>query len=101
MKYVVLVMLVLCWPAVAFTQTFHEPPRYQFGRHNEIYYGGTGVAPESARSLPARPATIRTQIFSDYFPLFREVGRFGFSIDDVRNEAYANVPRFYTMSLPP
>jgi hypothetical protein len=129
---------VLCAVATAAkAQTVYEPVRYQYGQHQEIYYGGTNAAitsgnyvylpahlEEGARArrynapvypypspyMIAGPNTafvspytstttitypVTSFIFSDYLP-YEEVGQFGYTIDDARNEASANVPRYQT-----
>ena len=118
----------------AAAQTVYMPVRYQYGQHDEVFYGGrapnltSGVYVYPPQDLAAGIAALRyaapvypypspftpygagaafvspyvaneqsrqpvqQYIFSDYVP-YEEVGQFGFTIDDARNEAYANVPR--------
>ncbi|MCL2647467.1 MAG: hypothetical protein FWD61_10770 [Phycisphaerales bacterium] len=103
MKFAILVALIVCCPLAALAQTVYEPPRYQFGRYGEIFYGGTNpdFFANNYSFFRDRPLTdIRIRIFSDRFP-YEEAGRFGYTINDVRNEAYANVPRLQTMPPSP
>jgi hypothetical protein len=53
---------------------------------------GTGfVSPYSQDSAVSAPQYV-PYVFTDYLP-FVEAGQFGFTVDQARNEAYANVPR--------
>jgi hypothetical protein len=99
----------------------YQPPRFQYGAHGEVFYGG--VNPQylpTSFPVPNTPATqaladrfgfpnpnyrlnaLNTTferqfpplVYSDLFP-YDEAGRHGFTIDDARNEAYLNAPRFY------
>src|SRR5262249_42069572 len=123
--------------SAAAAQVVYEPVRYQFGRYNEVYYGGGNPAICAGASVYLPPSfegagTARGQkepaylmactasgrcvrlfspfvsafasagnptgagvppyVFTDLLP-FEEAGQFGFTPDDARNEAYANVPR--------
>ncbi|HVX83349.1 MAG TPA: hypothetical protein VH253_00890 [Phycisphaerae bacterium] len=62
------------------------------------YTQGSGVffSPYVQGTTTAAPV-VDSFIFSDYFP-YEEVGQFGYTVDDARNEAYMNVPRYQTMS---
>jgi hypothetical protein len=56
--------------------------------------GGQGwpfYSPYMVGASPGRPV-YTPLLFSDYLP-YHEVGQFGYTVNDVRNEAYANVPR--------
>ncbi len=128
---------VLAAASAAQAQTVYAPVQYQYGQHQEVYYGGTNPAiasnayvylpahlQEGARArrynatvypypspyMVAGPSTafmspyqttttisypVNSFIYSDYLP-YEEVGQFGYTIDDARNEAYANVPRYQT-----
>jgi hypothetical protein len=109
----------LAAPAVA-EPIIYQGVRYQYGTHGEIFYGG--VNPQflpTGFPVPNTPATqalanhfgfpnpnYRTNIFNgptgQFPPLiytdlvpFDEAGHLGFTIDDARNEAYFNMPRYY------
>jgi hypothetical protein len=128
------VVVVGMTASAAVGQVVIEGPRYQYGRYNEVYYGGrnpvftgnnyvylprglqvpyaarrldtpwfinswtqTGgqfVSPYTPESQISQPVG-QTYIFTDYLP-FVEVGQFGYTVDQARNEAYANVPRLQT-----
>jgi hypothetical protein len=62
------------------------------------YTQGSGVffSPYVQGTTTSVPV-VNSFIFSDYFP-YEEVGQFGYTIDDARNEAYMNVPRYQTMA---
>ncbi len=64
-------------------------------------YGAQGpfVSPFTPGSNQTTPAYV-PYIFSDYLP-YQEVGQFGYTVDDARNEAYANAPRLQTGYRPP
>ncbi len=121
--------------ATAHAQTVYEPVQYQYGAHQEIFYGGTNGAIMAPVYLPAHlaegaraqrydrpvypyptpfnvagPGTafvspymqstmvrypVNSFIYSDYLP-YSEVGQYGYTIDDARNEAYSHVPRYQT-----
>lgn len=96
----------------ASAQVIYEPVRYQYGAGVEqFYYGGHDpllfqhVGADIARTtyesrVTWTPATPRPRIYSDVVPL-QNVGSHEytsystFTIDDARNEAYANVPRYF------
>ncbi len=71
------------------------------------YGPGTAFFSPYASDATGTHAAYQPLIFSDYLP-YQEVGQFGYTVDDARNEAYANVPRLQTgmvhavnPSLPP
>jgi hypothetical protein len=58
------------------------------------------AGPGTAFVSPYRTTTtitypVNSFVYSDYLP-YEEVGQFGYTIDDARNEAYAHVPRYQT-----
>jgi hypothetical protein len=124
----------------AMGQVVVEGPRYQYGRYNEVFYGGRNPQFTSNAYVYLPPAlqvpyaahrrdtpvffngyspmgqggpfvspysvegSVSTQqyvpfIFTDYLP-FVEAGQFGFTVDQARNEAYANVPRLQMGYIP-
>ena len=138
------VLLTVATSTVAPAQTIYEGVRYQYGRYNEIYYGGANplftrnnygylpdylqpaytarrenasTTPYPSPYTPYGPGTrffspyfqssasvqyqvnINPQIYSDLVP-YEEVGQFGYTIDDARNEAYSHVPRIQTGARP-
>lgn len=117
-----------------FAQVVYEGVRYQYGKYNEVYYGGTNpgytnntyvylppaLQPAYAAQrlatppgvngyMPAGPngpffspytpdatnsaSIFAPYVFSDYLP-YQEVGQFGFTPDDARNEAYSHIPLY-------
>jgi hypothetical protein len=102
----------------------YQPVQYQYGAHGEIFYGGqnpnfqanpynfvSGVGFPNAlgtaggRFVGPSPAYrferfdarnvhgLPPLVYSDLMP-YVEVGQYGYTSDDARNEAYANVPRY-------
>ena len=67
--------------------------------------GYTPMGPGTAFVSPYnQDSAVATQqyvpyIFTDYLP-FTEAGQFGYTVDQARNEAYANVPRIQTGYAP-
>ena len=91
---------VVC-ASVAEAQIIYEPVQYQYGTGSTFYYGGSdrgvierGVA-ETAGYCGQRGYTgTPTLIYCDAAPTYN-ARVLGMSIDDARNEAYANVPRYF------
>lgn len=104
----------------AWAQVLYEPVQYQYGRYGEVYYGGVnpgywrtwggGLDTPGVHGLVIRASfagswyrqgvfnlpvvyTPETRIYSDIDP-YQEVGHLSFTINDARNEAYFNVPRY-------
>jgi hypothetical protein len=110
----VLLLLLACgWlTAVASAQVFYEPVQYQYSAYGQtFYYGGHDprvfdfAAADIARtsySSVVHPVHVvgRARIYSDVIPFtnladnsYTSYG--GFTVADARNEAYANVPRYF------
>jgi hypothetical protein len=111
-------LCVLLVSSSSFAQVFYEPVKYQHGGQNKFYYGGTDPrlleyadGPRSGswgrvhgfhfisgnvqthRAVDDEPA----RIYSDAVP-FENARIYGFTEDDARNEAYANVPTYFRKS---
>lgn len=116
------VVLVVFVPAVAQAQVIYPGVRYQWGSRGEIFYGGQApqylptnwpvAGTPAARAVAERLGfpepnyrlsalhlhadyQYRPLMYSDLAP-YEEVGHWGFTADDARNEAYGNVPRYQT-----
>jgi hypothetical protein len=98
----------------ASAQVIYEPVRYQYGESLRYYYGGNNPAmfdyadrvicrngyPSSMNnSYTSLYSTLgqigeKKLVLTDCMPL-RNAAVFGYSANDARNEAYANVPRYF------
>ena len=98
----------------ASAQVFYEPVRYQYGEAMRYYYGGNDPGQFAyAERVACRNgypnATLNTYtslystlgqigenkvVLTDCMP-FRNAAVFGYTANDARNEAYANVPRYF------
>jgi len=109
-------LAVLCLASAASAQVIYEPVRYQYELGDtHLYYGGSNPRVfEQARShyeLYNRPraydahghelATIRRgltnqapYVYTDAAP-YMNASLFGYTANDARNEAYANVPTYF------
>jgi hypothetical protein len=93
--------------------TVYPPVQFQFGQHGELYYGGTQSGVSNSAAGPQMVAGVYTNssytplyfhpefgeeperaIYSDYRPGV-DVKQYGYTINDARNEAYANAPTFF------
>ncbi|HVT87546.1 MAG TPA: hypothetical protein VHD56_01730 [Tepidisphaeraceae bacterium] len=111
-------LVLLVSASTSFAQVVYEPVKYQFDSHGTTYYyGGTDLRihaianePHSAgatwgrvngydfvsadlhvhREVSNQPARVFTDAVRN-----RDAAPFGFTADDARNEAYANVPRYF------
>jgi hypothetical protein len=108
-------VLLFVLASTASAQTIYEPVQYQYGNEMKYYYGGNSP---SAHAYADRVAcrngypshlsyngysslygTIgqigeRGLVLSDCLPL-RNAAVYGYTDNDARNEAYANVPCYY------
>lgn len=140
MRTILGMAMVAALAGEAMGQVVVEGPRYQYGRYNEVFYGGRNpqftnnayiylppalqvpyaaqrrdtpvfingytpmgpgapfVSPYAVDGSVATPQYV-PYIFTDYLP-FVEAGQFGFTVDQARNEAYANVPRLQMGYVP-
>jgi hypothetical protein len=75
-------------------QIIYQPIQYQYGTSAKFYYGGAD--PTVIEFGLAQPSTGPNQvtIYSDARP-YENVAIYGYTISDARNEAYANVPRYF------
>jgi hypothetical protein len=94
---------VLACASVAGAQTIFEPVQYQYGMGSTFYYGGSnravierGVAETQGYCGQRGYTGTPTLIYCDAAPTYN-ARVIGMTIDDARNEAYANVPRFFRM----
>jgi hypothetical protein len=98
----------------ASAQVIYEPVRYQYGESMRYYYGGNdpgmfayadrlacrnGYPSSMYNNYTSLRSTIgqishNPVVLTDCLPL-RNAAVFGFDANDARNEAYANVPRYY------
>ena len=98
----------------ASAQVFYEPVRYQYGESMKFYYGGShphqfdyaervacrnGYPSSTLNSYTSLHHTIgqigeNKLVLTDCMPL-RNAAVFGYNANDARNEAYANVPRYF------
>jgi hypothetical protein len=80
-------------------QTVYLPVQYQHGTENrKFYYAGSDpiILRRGAYYGPRTVENEPLRVYSDRFPHIN-AARYGYTIDDVRNEAYAQVPRYFTM----
>jgi hypothetical protein len=103
--------------SAAAAQVIHQPVQYQFRAGTPYYYGGSDPRVHERARLPVGGAgqwgrvngyafvsgdlnshrAVRDEplrAFTDGMP-FWNAAIFGFGPDDARNEAYANMPRYY------
>ena len=98
----------------ASAQVFYEPVQYQYGDAMKYYYGGNnphmfayaervacrnGYPSSMLNSYTSLYYTVgqigeRKLVLSDCMP-YRNAAVFGYDANDARNEAYANVPRYF------
>ncbi len=101
LSLMLLAVLVVACPSLA--QVIYEPPKVQYGiEDRKFYYGGTdpltlrrgafyGI--RSIRPIDEEPL----RVYSDLLPDVN-AATYGFTIDDARNEANANLPTYFRMS---
>ena len=98
----------------ASAQVFYEPVRYQYGESLKYYYGGNDPAmfgyAERVACRNGYPSSMlnsytslhntlgqigeKKVVLTDCMPM-RNAAVFGYDANDARNEAYANVPRYF------
>jgi hypothetical protein len=80
--------------ASASAQVIYTPIQYQYGRDigNPYYYGGHDPRVFAAAQSPQN--TTQGQTYSDTIP-FTNAAIYGYGPDDARNEANANIPRYF------
>lgn len=94
------VFVVTLVASVTSAQIIYLPVQYQYGQQDTYYYGGSDPSifrqAERDSALRARNNVSNepVRVYSDLLP-FRNARVFGFTIDDARNEAYANAPRYF------
>ena len=105
-------MVCVGWVSAASAQIFYEPVTYQYGSGSgTFYYGGQDprvfdLVPANLRSqeyssvVRSVPVVSRTHVYSDSRPLRDQADNsrtsYGsYTANDARNEAYANVPRYF------
>lgn len=110
------VLVVTLFASQSFAQIIYEPVRYQHGTDYKYYYGGSDPAVHrwAERELQQRAEGRATYgwfsgddhryhrelfnpydaVYSDEIP-FTELSRFGYTENDARQEAYANVPLYF------
>jgi hypothetical protein len=94
---------VLAFASVAGAQTIYEPVQYQYGTGSTFYYGGSdravierGTAETKGYCGQRGYTGTPTLIYCDAAPTYN-ARVLGMTVDDARNEAYGNVPRFFRM----
>ena len=90
-------LLLLGLSSTAFSQTIYEPPRFQYhSRGQSFYYGGNDPWTfERGSFFGLRPLENEPlRVFTDRLPNVN-AARWGFTIDDARNDAYNAVPRYF------
>lgn len=119
-RLLALLALITCGISSASAQIIYEPVQYQYGTSRHYYYGGSdpsvfraaerytdggggqfgqvhGFAWVSANMMTHREvSTEAPRIYSDSMPR-TNAAIYGYTIDDARNQAYANVPRYFRM----
>jgi hypothetical protein len=75
-------------------QIIYQPVQYQYGTTAKFYYGGSN--PDLIWYGYAQPSAgpVQLTIYSDARP-YENVAIYGYTVSDARNEAYANVPRYF------
>jgi hypothetical protein len=119
LRLLTLLALIGCGISSASAQIIYEPVQYQYGTDRHYYYGGNdpsvfraaeqysdgggqfgrvhGFAWVSANVMTHREvSTEAPRIYADSMPR-TNAAIYGYSMDDARNEAYANVPRYFRM----
>jgi hypothetical protein len=111
--------LISCGISSASAQIIYEPVQYQYGSDQHYYCGGSdpsvfrmaerytdgggqfgrvhGFAWVSANVMTHREVSPEApRVYADSMPR-TNAAIYGYTIDDARNEAYANVPRYFRM----
>jgi hypothetical protein len=83
----------------AYTSRRQNTTLYPYPSPYTLYGPGTPFFSPHNQSLSIQYQFNNPLIFSDSLP-FEEVGQFGFTQDDARNEAYLNAPRLLTGATP-
>ena len=98
----------------ASAQVIYEPVRYQYGDALKYYYGGNNGAMHAYADQVLCRNGYPSSMYGNYTSLYNTLGQigekklvltdcmplrnaavFGFDANDARNEAYANVPRYF------
>jgi hypothetical protein len=107
--------VLLCVAASsASAQVIYEPVQYQYGDAMKYYYGGNDPAMHAYADRVLCRNGFPSSMYNNYTSLHNTIGQigekkivmtdclplrnaavFGFDANDARNEAYANVPRYY------
>jgi hypothetical protein len=115
-SYLLVLGLVVWTAAAARAQVFYEPVQYQYGTTQKFYYGGSDprvfafaqravqigrwsrvTAQPGRYGLPSedfQPVNPRISVYADPLPAL-DAADYGNGISDARNQAYANVPRYF------
>lgn len=107
-------LVVGCLAAASSAQVVYEPVRIQYGDGQPYYYAGRDPRIHDAAAFPYAPGTawgrfggfafvndrraVTQQFARTFTDAFgpRDARPFGFTINDVANEAAARVPRYFT-----
>lgn len=114
---VALIAVIVAFASQSFAQVIYEPVRYSYGGQNKFYYGGSDARiiryAEGPRDAAGRWGRVHGFDFvSGNIDTHREVNDepvrvytdalgyqnariYGFTATDARNEAYANIPRYF------
>jgi hypothetical protein len=114
---VALIAVLLVSASQSFAQVIYEPVRYQYGDQKKFYYGGSdprmieqAMGPRDAAGRWGRvngydfvSSNIHThrevndepeRVYTDALG-FENARIYGFTANDARNEAYANIPTYF------
>jgi hypothetical protein len=86
--------LLTCPIRAASAQIVYQPVQYQYGDTAKFYYGGANPAVIEFGCSQPYPGPDQLTIYSDARP-YENVAIYGCTISDARDEAYANVPRYF------
>lgn len=111
------VVLLSVVASSASAQVIYEPVQYQYGEAMKYYYGGSNPGMHAYADRVACRNGYPSSMLNSYSSLYNTVGQigerrlvlsdcmpyrnaavFGYDANDARNEAYANVPRYFRKS---
>lgn len=117
---VCVVVLLSILSSTASAQIIYKPVRYQYAAYGQtFYYGGTnprvftfaerrafaetylryGHHPFGGRGYGDNSRfSPQASVYTDYLPPYINAANYGFTANDARNEALANVPRYFRKS---
>jgi hypothetical protein len=100
MRCLIALSMVLVAASSSFAQTIYEPVHFQYGSGDRtFYYGGTDPSTfrrgafYGVRTIENEPL----RVYTDRLP-YTNAATYGFTIDDARNEANNDVPRYFRMA---